>query len=235
MRTWKAETPGRVPAGARISAGKSGSVDRSLPSSAEVLENWVPVSCMPSPESPAKRMTTSSILSGAAVCFSFSAIMVVSLRLWKQPEPGIHARPGRERQRLLGFPQRDMNLSRARLRGPHPGGGAEEPPLRAYRLAHLDRRDVPVRLSTTPAGLQGRDVSSCRGHRDLLPLSPPDRQDRRSEPDIRTLRRGSRRDMPSEETSRRWWPADVMLKRTGTSLPPSPNHGGRTSKSQREV
>src|SRR5436309_9142794 len=95
MRTWKAETPGRVPAGARISAGKSGSVDRSLPSSAEVFENWVPVSCMPSPESPAKRMTTSSIFSGATVGFSFSAIMVVSLRLWKQPGPGIPARPKR--------------------------------------------------------------------------------------------------------------------------------------------
>ena len=33
MWTWKAETPARVPAGARISAGKSGSVARSLPNS----------------------------------------------------------------------------------------------------------------------------------------------------------------------------------------------------------
>ncbi len=32
--SWNAETPGRVPAGARISAGKSGSVDRSLPNDA---------------------------------------------------------------------------------------------------------------------------------------------------------------------------------------------------------
>ena len=31
MWTWKAETPASVPAGARISAGKSGSVARSLP------------------------------------------------------------------------------------------------------------------------------------------------------------------------------------------------------------
>ena len=31
MWTWNAETPARVPAGARISAGKSGNVDRSLP------------------------------------------------------------------------------------------------------------------------------------------------------------------------------------------------------------
>ena len=31
MWTWKADTPARVPAGARISAGKSGKVDMSLP------------------------------------------------------------------------------------------------------------------------------------------------------------------------------------------------------------
>ena len=31
MWTWKAETPFSVPAGARISAGKSGKVDMSLP------------------------------------------------------------------------------------------------------------------------------------------------------------------------------------------------------------
>ena len=56
MWTWKAETPARVPAGARISAGKSGSVARSLPNSALALVKRSPVSCMPSPESPAKRM-----------------------------------------------------------------------------------------------------------------------------------------------------------------------------------
>ena len=33
--TWKLETPARVPAGARISAGKSGSVSRSLPNAAD--------------------------------------------------------------------------------------------------------------------------------------------------------------------------------------------------------
>ena len=58
--SWNAETPGRVPAGARISAGKSGSVDRSLPNDAVELVNRSPVSCMPSPESPAKRMITRS-------------------------------------------------------------------------------------------------------------------------------------------------------------------------------
>ena len=60
MWTWKAETPARVPAGARISAGKSGRVAVSLPNRELTEVNWVPVSCMPSPESPAKRITTRS-------------------------------------------------------------------------------------------------------------------------------------------------------------------------------
>ena len=58
--SWKLETPGRVPVGARISAGKFGRVDRSLPKDAVSLVNRLPVSCMPSPESPASRMTTRS-------------------------------------------------------------------------------------------------------------------------------------------------------------------------------
>ena len=57
-RSWNALTPGSVPAGARISAGKSGNVAMSLPISAVVRVNWSPVSCIPSPESPANRMTT---------------------------------------------------------------------------------------------------------------------------------------------------------------------------------
>src|SRR5215207_4629596 len=57
---WNPLTPGRLPAGARISAGKSGKVLMSLPSTAEVLVNCVPVSCIPSPESPAKRIATDS-------------------------------------------------------------------------------------------------------------------------------------------------------------------------------
>ncbi len=58
MCTWNADTPLTVPAGARISAGKSGKVDRSLPSSALLVVKRSPVSCMPSPESPAKRTMT---------------------------------------------------------------------------------------------------------------------------------------------------------------------------------
>src|SRR5690349_17516327 len=56
--SWNADTPGRVPAGARISAGKSGRVDRLLPKAAVSVVKRSPVSCIPSPESPAKRMIT---------------------------------------------------------------------------------------------------------------------------------------------------------------------------------
>ena len=58
--SWKLDTPGRVPAGARISAGKLGSVDRSLPNAAVSWVNRSPASCMPSPESPANLMMTRS-------------------------------------------------------------------------------------------------------------------------------------------------------------------------------
>ncbi len=58
--TWNPDTPGSDPAGARISAGKSGKVARSLPSVAVSLVKRSPVSCIPSPESPAKRMITLS-------------------------------------------------------------------------------------------------------------------------------------------------------------------------------
>src|SRR5690606_7928316 len=56
--SWKLDTPGRVPAGARISAGKFGRVDRSLPNDAVSEVKRSPVSCMPSPECPANLMIT---------------------------------------------------------------------------------------------------------------------------------------------------------------------------------
>ena len=58
--TWNDETPGSVPWGARISAGKLGRVDRSLPNAADSCVKRSPVSCMPSPESPANLMMTRS-------------------------------------------------------------------------------------------------------------------------------------------------------------------------------
>ena len=44
-------------------ARQSGSVARSLPNSPASSVNWAPVSCIPSPESPAKRTTTSETCS----------------------------------------------------------------------------------------------------------------------------------------------------------------------------
>src|SRR4051794_10596226 len=58
--SWKPETPGSEPAGARISAGKSGNVARSLPAIAVSEVKRPPVNCMPSPGSPANRITTES-------------------------------------------------------------------------------------------------------------------------------------------------------------------------------
>jgi len=94
---WNAETPNVVPAGARISAGKSGKVAKSLPWIAVAKVNWLPVSCMPSPESPAKRMTTdskvSSILgSGVSACARLTAMVLVQISA---------AIPGRARGGLL--------------------------------------------------------------------------------------------------------------------------------------
>ena len=40
---WKPDTPASVPKGALISAGKSGNVLKSLPCSAVLFVNWVPV------------------------------------------------------------------------------------------------------------------------------------------------------------------------------------------------
>ena len=62
MWTWNDETPASVPAGALISAGNSGRVARSLPNRALAEVKRSPVSCMPSPESPAKRRTMPSVV-----------------------------------------------------------------------------------------------------------------------------------------------------------------------------
>jgi hypothetical protein len=88
--SWKLDTPGSVPWGARISAGKFGSVDRSLPSSAVSEVNRSPVSCMPSPESPANRMTT------RPSCWTSLVLMVrrrPRIRCWV-PVPGGPGRSG---------------------------------------------------------------------------------------------------------------------------------------------
>ena len=78
---WKAETPASVPAGARISAGKFGSVARSLPITAVASVKRPPPSCMPSPESPAKRTMTRSRSSIALVISSVMSAPTTHLRI----------------------------------------------------------------------------------------------------------------------------------------------------------
>ena len=80
---WNAETPNSVPCGARISAGKSGKVAKSLPASALDRVNCPPVSCIPSPESPAKRTTTAS---GALVERASGSANCVAMRLPHQAD-----------------------------------------------------------------------------------------------------------------------------------------------------
>src|SRR3954452_16555087 len=93
MWTWNDDTPAKVPAGARISAGKLGDVARSLPNAAESSVNRSPTSCMPSPESPAKRMTTRSRVSALDTCAGESMV-IVALFL----SCSLHERPVREPQ-----------------------------------------------------------------------------------------------------------------------------------------
>src|SRR5205807_2608470 len=92
--SWKPETPGKVPAGARISAGKSGKVLTSLPKAAETLVNWVPTSCMPSPESPQKRMTaessSSKIFVDGEVVVSRDAVDCIKIWSFNNHRPDLH-------------------------------------------------------------------------------------------------------------------------------------------------
>src|SRR5919108_75353 len=93
---WNAETPARVPAGARISAGKSGSVARSFPSTAVAVVNLSPVSCIPSPESPANRTTTRSFSSTVLVMRSCDQRALGVLYRWYRlpgrSNPEIHSK-----------------------------------------------------------------------------------------------------------------------------------------------
>jgi protocatechuate 3,4-dioxygenase beta subunit len=77
--TWKPRRRERA-GGARISAGKSGSVAMSLPNRRGlVLVNCVPVSCMPSPESPAKRMSMSNTLTHTCARRALAALLLTFL------------------------------------------------------------------------------------------------------------------------------------------------------------
>ncbi len=103
MWTWKAETPARVPAGARISAGKSGKVARSLPNSADDVVKRSPASCMPSPESPANRMTTRSSSWGDFGSVVVSDTVLLFVLLCRDLSRGRDHRPLGPRYRVGGI------------------------------------------------------------------------------------------------------------------------------------
>src|SRR4051794_34423045 len=136
--SWKELTPGRVPVGARISAGELGSVDRSLPKLAVSLGNRLPVSCMPSPESPARRVATRSSVTtlftrppGAELGGMVPVISGV-------PPPAhvtcVRPRPG------CGSGHDDLAVHQPALVAPHSGGGeGRRPRGTAIRAVALDR------------------------------------------------------------------------------------------------
>ena len=88
---WKPLTPANDPAGARISAGKSGNVLTSLPNTAETLVICEPANCIPSPLSPQKRITMvsrSSVRFSLAGATSVAAICGDLLVVRTQPAAG---------------------------------------------------------------------------------------------------------------------------------------------------
>src|SRR5436305_2966110 len=132
--SWKPETPGSDPAGARISAGKSGKVARSLPITAVSDVNLPPVRCIPSPESPADRITTDSSCSTG-----FDA--TVSVYPYPRGPDGVGAhdvpRPAAPDPRIGtrgGRPAvRETDASATRGEGPGPLAFAREGQARAGR------------------------------------------------------------------------------------------------------
>src|SRR3954453_7356270 len=153
--SWKELTPGRVPVGARISAGKLGSVDRSLPKLAVSLVNRVPGRCMPSPESPAGRMATRSS----------------STTLFTRP-------PGAELGGMVPVISRVPPPANVTCVRPRPGGGSGHGDLaghqRATLLPHSEEggRRRPQGTGTRTVALDGRatveqrteDRGAPRGH-----------------------------------------------------------------------
>jgi hypothetical protein len=117
---WKPDTPASVPMGARISAGKSGKVERSLPVKAVSSVKRPPVSCIPSPESPANLMMTDCF---SCACLTIKTCVVEWLQKLKLPnwQLGRKFRQGqrkycvilctaRNKKTCLGIPDRFRNL-----------------------------------------------------------------------------------------------------------------------------
>ncbi len=143
MWTWKADTPARVPAGARISAGKSGNVARSLPSRADEVVNRSPASCIPSPESPANRMTTRSIRWGDFGSMVVSDTLLLFVLL-ERSRASVADVPPVDRHPLGGAPVQDARR-----------GHAAGPP-RHYRRPPGTQAIVHGGCRTGPCGGPGR-------------------------------------------------------------------------------
>src|SRR5438270_7285627 len=134
--SWKPDTPASDPAGARISAGKSGRVARSFPRTAVALVNRSPVICIPSPESAAKRMTTCSI-SWTDFATSFPLALF-------QTESGTGPRcPGRDTASIAADPRDSVRPAHApgELRdGMHPPAERRRPQCMRDGSTKLDVR-----------------------------------------------------------------------------------------------
>src|SRR6187549_1700122 len=144
---WNAETPNSVPCGARISAGKSGKVAKSLPASAVDSVNCPPVSCMPSPLSPAKRTTTAS---GACVSAGRSAARVAIRSVLLARGAAYSVAMGARRRIPLLYGQLRFSVAGAMRR-------VEIPTVDAYRWA-----DERARSPAIPTLRRG-DAGQFRG------------------------------------------------------------------------
>src|SRR5262245_43255220 len=170
---WKPETPGSVPAGARISAGKSGKVARSFPATAVVAVNCVPVSCIPSPESPAKRITTRSRVSTFEGFATVGASMA-SLPVWgtgreKMAQKPPEFQPGSERS-LVGLGHAADEPGQAALHGLGVGGAGLEGQVR-LEVGHGGARPPEVGQEEPAVA----DLLRVVGARDQDPLHDGER------------------------------------------------------------
>jgi hypothetical protein len=108
--SWKLDTPNSVPAGARISAGKFGNVEISLPAQAASVVNCSPVTCMPSPESPANRITARvSVRRGFAAAGTGAIVSLMSSVL--SSFRASHTRPILGRRQAFPVPRVRISLT----------------------------------------------------------------------------------------------------------------------------
>src|SRR5439155_2495208 len=166
-----------VPAGALISAGKSGSVARSLPTIAVASVKQLPASCIPSPESPAKRTMTRSFFS--TVLFNWYPRALARCHcgpgLLKNP-PGGQRKPRRPLSIVdirLSAPAASSALSESareeRLREVFAARSASEMP-RDHHLLHLvgaltDRENLGVAVEPAHRILLDVPVAAVDLHR----------------------------------------------------------------------